>query len=50
VESALGGGSEIDAMVERGAARAEAFSMDSLASRYVELFEKALGAGSAARR
>jgi phosphatidylinositol alpha-mannosyltransferase len=50
VQSALAGGPEIEAMVERGAARAEAFSLDSLASRYVELFDKALGAGTAGER
>jgi phosphatidylinositol alpha-mannosyltransferase len=50
IESALEGGSEIEAMVERGAVRAEAFSLDSLASRYVELFDKALLAARAKTR
>jgi phosphatidylinositol alpha-mannosyltransferase len=41
LRKALTGGHEIESMVERGAARAEVFSMDSLASRYIELFERA---------
>ena len=42
IASALAGGPVIEAMVERAAVRAEAFSMDALAARYIELFDKAL--------
>jgi phosphatidyl-myo-inositol alpha-mannosyltransferase len=39
---ALSGGSEVTSMVESGLERAASFSMEGLASRYVELYEKAL--------
>lgn len=39
---ALSGGAEVAAMVESGLERAATFSMEGLASRYVELYEKAL--------
>jgi phosphatidyl-myo-inositol alpha-mannosyltransferase len=47
--TALEGGPDTEAMVERGSVRAESFSLDALAARYIELFDKAVAAGSAAR-
>lgn len=41
LEAALQGGAEDDEMIERGAERAATFSMDSLATRYLDLYEQA---------
>lgn len=41
LDAALAGGAEEQEMIERGAARAATFSMDSLASRYLELYDRA---------
>jgi phosphatidylinositol alpha-mannosyltransferase len=43
LEVALSGGPEVSRMVESGLERAAAFSLDGLACRYVELYEKAMG-------
>jgi phosphatidylinositol alpha-mannosyltransferase len=43
LESALAGGPEIAEMVHNGLERAASFSLDHLAERYVELYEKAMG-------
>lgn len=43
LDIALGGGAEVDEMVGSARQRAETFSLDSLAERYVELYERALG-------
>jgi phosphatidylinositol alpha-mannosyltransferase len=42
LEAALAGGPGIEAMVRTASARAATFSLDSLATRYVELYEKAM--------
>ncbi len=43
LEAALERGPETEEMVQRGLARAERFSMHSLAERYVQLYERARG-------
>jgi phosphatidylinositol alpha-mannosyltransferase len=43
LEAALCGGPAIDEMVQQGLERATTFSLDRLAERYVELYEKAIG-------
>jgi glycosyltransferase involved in cell wall biosynthesis len=42
---AIAGGPEIEAMVEAGQARADHFSLDRLAARYLELYRRLLAAG-----
>ena len=42
LEAALGGGPKVEAMIESGLDRAVSFSLDRLAQRYVELYEKAI--------
>jgi glycosyltransferase involved in cell wall biosynthesis len=42
IERALSGGPDIERMLESGLERAATFSMERLAARYIELFEKVM--------
>ncbi|MGI9621383.1 MAG: glycosyltransferase family 4 protein [Acidimicrobiales bacterium] len=48
LESTLAGGAEVERRVDSGCERAEEFSMDRLAARYLNLYEKAIGSAPAA--